>query len=185
MLIAWSAVARPGADDKSWLDQPLTNWNQGRAVPAAAPAASEPRDQVRSRCGMPPGGTGAQRTLEELGWIAYEHLDRELTQGDIEIVAGMTGADEMCRPAHFQIFVFVGGRFAGTLSPQAMTSGQDASAGAVRIVPDDSITSEFARFREGDAPCCPTSRMTVRYRIDRSGQQALVVPVDVRTTRGQ
>jgi len=55
----------------------------------------------------------------------------------------MTAADGMCRPAHFNVFVFVGGRFAGTLSPQLMTSRLDASIGALRIA------AEFARYRVG------------------------------------
>ena len=80
------------------------------------------------------------------------------------------------------MYVFVGGRYAGALSPQVMTPGTDASAGAVRFT-DDGITVEFARYKPGDSTCCPTSRVAVRYRIDRSDVGPVVVPVDVRTTR--
>ena len=60
----------------------------------------------------------------------------------------------------------------------------DGAAGAVRLPGRDAITAEFVRFKEGDATCCPSSRMSVRYRIDRTGTQPVVVPADVRTTRG-
>ena len=129
------------------------------------------------------GRTEGHRAVEDAGWIAYDHLDRPLAQGDIEIVAGMTDADEKCQPKGFQLFVFAAGKLAGTLSPIPMTTGQDGSAGAVRIVGADTISAEFARYGNKDVPCCPTSRVTVRYRIERSGSQPVLVPLDIRTTR--
>ena len=90
----------------------------------------------------------------------------------------------MCRPVTYNVFVFVGGRFAGTISPTTMTSRLDGSSGAVRITSRDTITAEFSRYADKDALCCPSSRVTVRYRIDRSGSQPVVVPTDIRTTRG-
>ena len=93
----------------------------------------------------------------------------------------MSGLDGMCAPVDYNVFVFVGGTYAGALSPSVMKPGTDASAGAVRFV-DDGITVEFARYKPGDSTCCPTSRMAVRYRIDR-GERPLVVPLDARTTR--
>ncbi|MPZ20602.1 MAG: hypothetical protein GEV06_22225 [Luteitalea sp.] len=184
VLLTSPAVARQGAAGTNWLDQPLTNWNDADRLPAAAPPRGEDGDALRARCGITRGESPAHRTLEEEGWTPYSHLDRELTRGDVELLAGMTAADEACQPTHFQMFVFVQGRFAGTLSPQPMTTGRDGSAGAVRIIEADIIRGEFARFQDSDAPCCPTSRMTVQYRIDRTGKHALVIPVDVRTTRG-
>lgn len=184
VLLTSTALARQSTATTSWLDRPLTNWNHAERLPAAASAAGEDPDALRARCAITRGESAAHRALEENGWMPYHHLDRELTRGDVEILAGMTAADAACQPTHFQIFVFVQGRFAGTLSPQPMTAGRDGFAGAVRIIEADTISSEFARFREGDASCCPTSRMTVRFRIDRAGEQALLVPVDVRTTRG-
>ncbi len=97
----------------------------------------------------------------------------------------MNDADGMCRPATFHVFVFVGGRFAGTLSPEPMTSRLDGSIGAVRIISADLITAEFARYRAQDPLCCPSSRVSVRFRIDRTGPDAVVTPVEMRTTRGQ
>ena len=95
----------------------------------------------------------------------------------------MAGSDGMCRPTQYNVFVFVDGRFAGTLSPVLMDSRFDGSSGAVRL-PLPNVTAEFARYTPNDPMCCPSSRVTVRYRIDRTPSGAVVVPVDVRTTRG-
>jgi LppP/LprE lipoprotein len=94
----------------------------------------------------------------------------------------MRAADEACLPAVYHLFVFVGGRFAGTLSPVPMSSRLDGSAGAVRLSPP-LISAEFARYAGDDPPCCPSSRVTVRYRVDRLPAGPVVVPIEVRTTR--
>ncbi len=103
-------------------------------------------------------------------------------QGDVEIIAGMSGADGMCRPTGFNLFVFVGGRLAGTLSPVPMSSREDGSVGAVRLAPEGTITAEFARYTEKDALCCPSSRVSVRYRVER-GAAAVVVPLAIQVIR--
>jgi hypothetical protein len=96
----------------------------------------------------------------------------------------MSAADGMCRPVAYNLFVFVGGRFAGVLSPAVMTSRLDGSSGAVRMLSRDSLSAEFARYKEGDALCCPSSRVSVGYRIDRASGRPLVEPIEIRTTRG-
>ena len=80
------------------------------------------------------------------------------------------------------LFVFVGGTFAGVLSPATMTSRLDASSGVVRL-PLPNITAEFARYTATDPLCCPSSRVTVRYRIDRTAAGPVVLPVEIKTTR--
>lgn len=189
LLVLWftPTAAQPPADAARWLDRPLANWNKagaGASVALPSPSAKVDQQAIRTRCQIPAASTAGQRALEQAGWIAYDHLDRALSQNDVEIVAGMTDADATCRPSGFQLFVFVGGAFAGTLSPEPMITAQDASAGAVRIVGADAITAEFARYGNKDTPCCPTSHMTVRYRIDRADARPVIVPVDIRTTRG-
>ena len=89
----------------------------------------------------------------------------------------MTGADGMCRPVGYNIFVFVAGRFAGSLSPTVMTSRLDGSSSAVRIVGDHAITVDFSRYTSTDPLCCPSSHVVVRYAIDRSGSALVVVPI--------
>ena len=110
------------------------------------------------------------------------HLDRQLVQGDLEILEGTTGADSQCQPASFNLFVFAGGRFIGTLSPDLMTSRRDGSPGAVRLG-NEMISAEFLRFRDRDPDCCPSSHMVVRFQIDRTHPAPSIAPVDVRTTR--
>jgi hypothetical protein len=161
----------------SWLDQPLINWNKAGSAMPPAPAPSEPLKAVVSRCQLTPPGGAAARAVDAAGWIPFQYLGKPLAQGDVEIVGGMTGADGMCRPTRYNVFVFVGGRHAGTLSPGPMTSRLDGSSGEVTIAPPE-ITVEFARYTEKDPLCCPSSRATVRFRIDRTKMGAVVVPFD-------
>jgi hypothetical protein len=94
---------------------------------------------------------------------------------DVEIVGGMVGADGMCRPVKYNVFVFVASRFAGVLSPTVMTSRLDSASGAVALMAD-AITAQFARYAPTDPLCCPSSRVVVRYRIDNA-PGPVVVPI--------
>jgi hypothetical protein len=169
----------------SWLDRPLTIWNQAGATIPSPRAAEEDKAAVIKRCGLKrPAATAQEKALAAAGWITFWNFDQQLVRDGIEIVGGMSGADGMCRPADYNLFVFVDGRFAGTLSPVMMVSRTDGSSGAVRM-PLPQLTAEFSRYAPTDPLCCPASRVTVRYRIDRSSAGPVVIPVDVRTTRGQ
>jgi hypothetical protein len=183
-LLCFAPEAAAQSADKSWLDRPLTNWNDSaKPMPRGMPTGETVAD-VAKRCDLVvkrdmPG----QRALADAGWLPYLHVDREIVQRDVEIVGGMAEADSMCRPMEFNVFVFVGGQLAGTLSPLPMSSRGDGEIGVVRLGPDDTIAAEFARYTNRDALCCPSSRVTVRYRIDRTKPQAAVVPVSVQVTR--
>lgn len=167
----------------SWLDRPLEKWNRASDPVPDAPAGDETTASVISRCQLtPPRSTAAERTVDAAGWIPFWNFDRQVVDEDVEIVGGMRGADGMCRPVTYNLFVFIGGRFAGVLSPTPMTARMDSSSGVVRL-PLPAITAEFARYASTDALCCPSSRVTVRYRIDRTPAGPVVAPVDVRTTR--
>ena len=170
----------------SWLDRPLTNWNAaGEPVPQPRTGA-ETISEILTRCPDTPdvSATAAERQVGAAGWLPFHMFDRQILSGDLEIVGGLAAADGMCRPMSFNVFVFVQNRFAGTLSPAAMDSRTDGSVGgAIRVGGDGSIAAEFARYAASDALCCPSARVTVRYRIDRTGQAPLVVPVAVRPTR--
>jgi hypothetical protein len=63
-----------------------------------------------------------------------------------------------------------------------MASRADGAAGPVRFV-GDGIAAEFARYKDDDALCCPSARVSVRYRLEPTGAAAVVTPIDVRTTR--
>jgi hypothetical protein len=85
----------------------------------------------------------------------------------------------MCRPVSYNAFVFVGNKFAGTLSPAPMMSRTDGASGPVQVEPP-AINVEFSRYTSADPLCCPSSRMTVRYRIDRTAAGPVVVPVSAK-----
>jgi hypothetical protein len=175
------ASAQSGA--ASWLDRTLTPWNSAGAPVPGAPATEETSESIVSRCRLtPPRSTAAERAVAAAGWIPFWNFDQQLVRDDIEVVGGMRGADGMCRPVLYNLFVFVGGTFAGVLSPTPMASRLDGSSGVVRL-PLPSITAEFARYTITDPLCCPSSRVTVRYRIDRTAGGPIVAPVEIRTTR--
>jgi hypothetical protein len=141
--------------------------------------------EIAKRCGLLPvlRGTPGERAVADAGWLPFHMFDRQIVQRDVEIVGGMAGADGMCRPADFNVFVFVNGKLAGTLSPEDMVSRLDGSISVVRLADDDTIAAEFARYAVPDPLCCPSARVTVRYRIDRKTTLPVVVPVSVQPTR--
>jgi hypothetical protein len=186
VILAGGAVFAQ-APAASWLDLPLSNWNSpGRAMPQAVMRnKKEPMSETAKRCRFPAvlRSTPGEQAVADAGWRPFHLFDRQILQRDVEIVGGLAGADGMCRPMGFNAFVFVNGRFAGTLSPGEMDSRTDGSVGVVRLAEDDTIAAEFARFTATDALCCPSARVTVRYRIDRNSTPPVVVPVSVRTIR--
>ena len=178
-------VVRAQLPDSTWLDRPLSNWNvPARAMPLAI-VNGEAITDITNRCPFltSKGSTDGERAVADSRRLPFHMFDRHILEGDVEIVGGLAGVDGMCRPVHFNVFVFVDGRFAGTLSPGEMASRTDGSiSGAIRFL-DDTISAEFARYAPSDALCCPSGRVTVRYRIDRSTPSPVVVPVAVQPTR--
>ena len=173
------SVAVGAQSPASWLDRPLVNWTKE----SPSLSGARPAGRVDSTCPVLSPSTPPESAVKAAGLIPFLNFDQRLLRDDVEIVGGAGGVDSSCAPIDYNLFVFVGGRFAGSLSPAVMVSRKDASSGAVRILSADTISAEFARYTNKDSECCPSARMTVRYRIDRSGRQPLVVPVDVRTTR--
>ena len=166
-----------------WLDQPLTSWNKAGGPIPRPPAADESVAAVVTRCQLTPRkSSGAEQSLGAAGWIPFWNFDQQLVRDDVEIVGGMRSADGMCRPVGYNLFVFVGSKFAGTLAPMPMTSRLDSSLGVVRM-PLPALTADFARYSSTDALCCPSGHVTVRYRIDRTAAGPVVVPSEVRETR--
>ena len=170
-----------GTSSPNWLDGPLSGWNEPGSVTPKPPRSDDSRENVMRRCQLTLlGSTAGERALATAGWIPFHNFDQQLLGDGVEIVGGMAGSDGMCRPTSYNLFVFVGDRFAGVLSPVLMSSRLDASSGAVRISTGDTITAEFSRYTSTDALCCPSSHVTVRYKIDRSGTQPVVVPIERR-----
>ncbi len=167
---------------ESWLDRPLVNWNvAGRRV-LKVPPAEEPIAEVVERCRLTRiPSTAGERAVEAAGWIPFWNFGQRLVREDVEIVGGMAGADGMCRPVAYNVFVFVAERFAGTLSPVVMTSRLDGASGAVAFT-SAGVIADFARYLPADPLCCPSSRASGSYRIDRTAEGPLVVPVTIGPT---
>lgn len=181
-LLAHQAATPPAAAP-IWLDRPLANWNAaGRTLPAPPPR-QEPAAALERRCpSMAAASSTGEQALASAGWTPYRYFGRAIVQDDVEIVGGLAGADGMCRPAPYNVFVFVGGRFAGTLAPTVMTSRLDGASGAVQLNGAE-IRVDFARYTATDPLCCPSSHVEVRYRIDRTTQGPVVVPVSAAPVR--
>jgi LppP/LprE lipoprotein len=178
ILLLWLSVPSVASvvaqTSTHWLDRPLTHWNKpGAALPSPAqkPVATAALARRCSLNASTPASAAAAVTAA--GWIPYLHQDRALAREGVDVIAGLSDANAACEPVGFNLFVFVDGRFAGTLSPVAMTTGRDGVAGAVRLVDSHTLTAEFARFVPGDLECCPSTRVRVTYRIDRGGQPAV------------
>jgi hypothetical protein len=178
-----SAGQNSAVQSGGWLDRPLTAWNKPGA--AVVPPAQRPSQApaLIKRCSLAsPTPSAGVSAVAAAGWIPFLHQDRALAREGIDVIGGLTDASTACAPAGFNLFVFVNGKFAGTLSPVPMTASRDGVAGAVRLVSADSLTTEFARFAPGDLECCPTTRVRVTYRIDR-GEQPTVVATGVQVLR--
>jgi TM2 domain-containing membrane protein YozV len=184
LILSSLAAGGQAIPPASWLDRPLAAWNKPGLGVSKAPSFDESREVTLKRCGLTLlRGTSAERQLADAGWTPFHNFDQQLVRDELEIIGGMTGADGMCRPTGYNLFAFVGGRFAGSLSPVLMTSRLDGASGAVRIIARDTITVDFARYTSADALCCPSSHAVVRYTIDRSGAQPVVVATERRTRR--
>ena len=184
LAVLCSTVVLAQAPERSWLDVPLKNWNTPGRVMPRADTADEPIPEMTARCKLTVlRGTPGERAVADAGWVPFHMFDKQLVQRDVEIVGGLAGVDGMCRPVDFNLFVFVGGMLAGTLSPAQMYSRSDSSIGGAIRLAEDEIAAEFARYADSDALCCPSGRVTVRYRIDRKSSPPVVVPVSTRITR--
>jgi hypothetical protein len=168
----------------AWLDRPLAAWTQSGAGVPASRIAADSQATLERRCGAPQSASpGVLDAVRKARWVPYLHNDQAIAANGIEVIGGMTGATPGCEPLYFNLFVFVDGTFAGTVSPVMMAPSRDGAAGAVRITGADSLSVEFARFMPGDSECCPSSRVRVSYRIDKSGSGMSLVPTERRLVR--
>jgi hypothetical protein len=163
----------------------MSPWHTPGTVLLSPAAGSESRDSLLRRCGTQGAkvSAAAAAALGKAAWVPFLHLDRQIIRDDVEVVGGMSAASPGCEATTFNLFVFAGGVFAGTLSPVPMTAARDGVVGAVRMAATDTLTAEFARYAPADPECCPSSRVRVSYRIERSGGRPAIVPVEARPIR--
>jgi hypothetical protein len=184
MVIPLFLAAALAAQSGSWLDRPMVKWNAAGAVIPAPPASPEARPALSRRCAsLVASGSAVDALVTRAGWVPFLHLDRRITREDVEVVGGMAVAGPACDPTVFNLFVFVGGRFAGTLSPTPMSTSRDGAAGSVRLTGADAMTTEFARYTAADSECCPSSVVRVSYRLNRAGAAAVLEAVEARRVR--
>lgn len=176
LLILTAAATAFG--QTSWLDRPLNNWNNGNGTVPNAPrtlVAIDPRCQSQIR--QP--DSIADRAVTRAGWSLFGAAQ---TFGAVTVVNGMAGADGMCRPLQYNTFVFVNGRFVGTLSPTTMDSRTDGSMSSASLNSSDNILARFSRYRTNDALCCPSQETMVVYSI-ASGPRPVVTAANIATTQ--
>jgi hypothetical protein len=177
-------AAAPAAQSASWLDRPIVQWQSAGTAMPSPPPKKESTPALAKRCAsIVITGSPADALLAQAGWVPFLHVDRRIARDDVEVVGGMATASPSCAPATFNLFVFVGGRFAGTLSPALMETAHDGVAGSVRLTGQGTLTAEFARYTAADAECCPSSIVRVTYRLNRQGSAPVVEAVGVRPVR--
>jgi LppP/LprE lipoprotein len=168
----------------NWLDAKTpANWN---VAGAAVPARPGPRDAelaAGGRCAstVRPPTSPEDRALVQRGWSLVGPYER---YGGTVAVTATSGADGMCRPLGYQAFVFVNGKFAGTLSPRLMDSRTDGSIASVSVTLFNAtdLEVEFARYGEQDALCCPHATTTVEYTVTAKPPPR-VAPASITTTK--
>lgn len=173
----YPASAQQSRADGSWLDRPLVNWNRRMAaLPAPVRDAQYPMT-ARCREQARPAASAGERALVRRGWTLIGAVQ---SFGTTRLITATAGFDGMCRPWGHQAFVYVEGRYAGTLAPVPMYSRLDGSMTIARLFSPKSIAAEFARYGESDARCCPSRTSTVSYTI-RADETPEVKPTNVST----
>lgn len=183
MLMA--VIAMPGAiaqpsGKRFWLDQAKpANWNKpGASLPKAPPSNLDPDTLKQCKGTIRPATAPEDQALSNAGWKLFGPYQRF---GKVSLVMGLSGFDGMCRPSGYQDFVFVNGKFAGTLSPQPMDSRTDGASGRIYLFSETELSAEFARYKDADALCCPSAESSVSYQVRQQNGQPVVAPTDVYT----
>lgn len=155
--------------DGSWLSAMPGAWNQRGASVPSTPYAGMNIDACKQVIRAP--GSPEGEAVKNAGWHLYGARE---TLNEIVMVQGATDFDGQCRPLGSQAFVFVGGTFAGTLSPVTMDSRTDGMLINAVLAPNGTIYAEFSRYTPNDALCCPSSKTSVYYSINRNGPPVVI-----------
>lgn len=182
LALALARTAHGAAPARSWLDvRPLVNWNEPGASIPRGPTPLDPsqlRDCARRAPGKAQPPSRETRQVSAAGWL-NARVSRRVS--DAAFVLAWNGADGMCRPRAFQYFVFLGGRFAGTVSPRPMDSREDGSA-FLGEVHARRFTARYMRYDANDPLCCPSRETSVSFELRPAAGGAFVaVPVQAHT----
>ena len=158
----------------------MAAWNQqGSAIPEPPRIDGEALDGGRCAFQVRPPEGPADTAVTKAGWTLVGPLQ---VFADTSVVLAAVAADGMCRPLGYQGFVFVRGRFAGTLSPAPMASRTDGMIDAARLVSRDRIIVSYARYAKEDPLCCPSRTSTATFAIKRGTGGSLVTVESVTTS---
>ncbi|HEY3062443.1 MAG TPA: LppP/LprE family lipoprotein [Chloroflexota bacterium] len=188
IVVAGLALGWPTAfaAQASWLDSPPTTWNTPGATVPTAPPLTNPDPACHSS--EIAAATPEQQQLATRGW-KLQSFWPPISSGGVVVIGALAEYGGMCRPFEFNVFVFSGGQYAGTLSPVNMNSRTDGSlflAGPNQVATigaSGTIAADFIRYADTDPLCCPSRGTThVVYRIDHPSGGPVVVP-DALTAR--
>jgi len=180
LLVAASLTAQPKGKPL-WLDATPKQWNKpGASIPRVPKRFSSDEDAFLDHCRafIKSAQTPEGRAVADKNWMltAETHDNR-----DIVVVTAMQDFDGMCRPNRFQDFVFVNGKYAGTLSPVLMDSRTEAAAIRVALPDPGKVYAEFERYVLRDPMCCPSRVSEATYEIRDADGKPVVALVSVRT----
>jgi hypothetical protein len=161
-----------------WLDQPLAAWNTpGADIPT--PPDVSPLDPNNPMCAstVRPPETPADTAVADQGWKLVGPYEGGW---GVMVVMGTAGFDGMCRAMGYQVFVFVDGAYAGTISPEPMFARTTGAGRLQGLGAGDAMTASFVRYVESDPLCCPSRpAATVNFRVDRSESGPVLTPVSL------
>lgn len=161
LLCIFAGAQTPPA---SWLNSSaFESWNHpAMSIPTAPQGEKNPDPRCRELARPP--SSDEDRQLRAHGW---DLLGPVSEAGQTRVIAGAADYDGMCRPRQYQYFLFARGVFAGTLSPHLMDSRTDGALVRVTMESARKLQAEFLRYTATDPLCCPSSRTTVVFGIER------------------
>jgi hypothetical protein len=119
--------------------------------------------------------SATERLLADHGWMLPESAEWSIQKaGAVEVIVAFGAFGGQCRPFRMQAFVFLGGVFAGTLSPRLMDARWDGCLRDFTVEESGRIDARFIRQVKGDPMCCPSRESSARYVIDRDGKGPVV-----------
>ena len=173
-----ASVALSQVPSGAWLDSQPKKWNRAGMPLPHAPDID--RDHIPSICKPLPQRTGTpeERTVTAAGWLVF--MSVRDSRG-VTVVGASADLDGMCRPNLYQDFVFVDGKFAGTLSPLLMNARSDGASQNVSFPAPNKILVRFNRYTTKDPLCCPSRISGALYEIRKEAEQPIAILVSVQT----
>jgi LppP/LprE lipoprotein len=169
-----SAAQTHGGD---WLDSKSQGWNKAGGTLPVQPQQNWDATYPNCKSSYHPPNGAEEEAVAGAGWL----VSGSKRGGDAAVVIGAHGLDGMCRPNEFQAFVFVKGKFAGTLSPHLMYARSDGSMGAITFPQTEKIVVEFSRYTDKDALCCPSRISEATFQISNTSKGPVVNIIGIRT----